>query len=96
MGWLEIFILLGALFMVVVCLVLWAMFIRKTKKRRRKHHEFRGSYSEKLKKGAGDIKELVDKHSRRRKHWRYQKNPTLAETGGLPPRRDPDSPPPPP
>ncbi|HEY1661169.1 MAG TPA: hypothetical protein VGI03_02010 [Verrucomicrobiae bacterium] len=88
--WLEVFILLGAIFLVVLALFIWAMFIRKTKKRRRKYHQHRGTYGDKLKKGAGEIKELVDRHSERRRRVRYHRNPTLAETGGLPPRRDAD------
>jgi ABC-type nickel/cobalt efflux system permease component RcnA len=32
---------------------------------------------------------------RRRRHEHHRRNPTLAETGGLPPLRDPNSPPPP-
>ena len=37
------------------------------------------------------------KRKRKRRHHNHEKrplNPTLAETGGLPPKRDPDQPPP--
>jgi hypothetical protein len=35
-------------------------------------------------------------HGKRKRHRRHRRpaNPTLAETGGLPPRRDPNQPPP--
>ena len=30
-------------------------------------------------------------HGRRRRRWRFKRNPTLAQTGGLPPVRDGDT-----
>jgi len=90
LGWLEVFAVLGAILLVVLGLVLWVIYFRKTKRRRRKYREHRGSYREKLEKSASDIKEYVDKRHRRRGHGHHHQNPTLAETGGLPPRRSPD------
>ena len=34
-----------------------------------------------------------NKKRRKRRHRRHRQNPTLAETGGLPPPRDPNQPP---
>lgn len=88
-GWLEVFILFGALLLVVVAIFLWAVYLRKIKKRRRKYRDHNFSYGEKLEKGVGDVKEMVVKRYGRRRRERRRLNPTLAETGGLPPRRPP-------
>ncbi|HTV61398.1 MAG TPA: hypothetical protein VMH30_02390 [Verrucomicrobiae bacterium] len=86
--WLEIFIVIGAIFLVCLGTFFWAAFIRKPKNRRRKYRQHHKGYREKLKTGADGIMTLVDK--RRRRHWRIHRpqNPTLAQTGGLPPRRE--------
>jgi uncharacterized membrane protein YbhN (UPF0104 family) len=64
--WVDFFILIGVLGLVLLAIFFWAIFIRKSKKRR------------------------IRRHKRRR-----SPNPTLAESGGLPPVRkgkNPDSP----
>ncbi len=59
-GWVDVLIVLGAIFVVSVLAFVWFAFFYK-KKRKQKH--------------------------RHRHHERRKKNPTLAETGGLPPIR---------
>jgi len=58
--WVELFILFGAIALVVLLAFFWAIFFRKSGKRRRIH--------------------------RHRRHCSL--NPTLAESGGLPPVRE--------
>jgi hypothetical protein len=90
-GWLEIFALLGAILLVVIGLFFWAAFLRNTKKKRkRKYREHRGNYREKLGEGAGEIKEYIEKNRHHRRRGHRHPNPTLADTGGLPPRRPED------
>ncbi|MGO8766710.1 MAG: hypothetical protein ACLQSR_16430 [Limisphaerales bacterium] len=93
-GWIQFFALIGVILLVVIGLFIWAVFLRRTKKRRRKHRHHHSSYREKLEKGANDIKEIVEERRHRHRHGHRPVNPTLAETGGLPPRRPPDEPPP--
>lgn len=88
-GWLEIFALLGAILLVVIGLFFWAAFLRKTKTRKRKR-KHRGNYREKLQEGAGEIKEYIEENRRHRRRGHRRPNPTLAETGGLPPRHPED------
>jgi hypothetical protein len=88
--WVEIFILLGAILLVVVGLFIWAVYIRKTKKRKRKYREPQGNYRERLEESATGIKTYLQKSRRHRRRERHQSNPILSETGGLPPRRPPD------
>ena len=93
-GWAEFFIYLGAIMVVALAIFYWAFAIRKRKNRIRKyrrHHHHRPGVREQFKKAMEEIRQQQGRH---REHRRL--NPTLAETGGLPPRREPDQPPPPP
>jgi hypothetical protein len=89
-GWLGILVVFGAILLVSLCMFFWVVYIRKPSRRRRKYRRHRADDREELKAGADDIKPLVDKHHRRHRHERRPLNPTLAQTGGLPPRREPD------
>jgi len=89
-AWLEIFILLGAILLVVIGLFIWAAYIRKAKRRKRKYREPQGNYREQLEDGAAGIKTYLKKRHRHRRRGHHHQNPTLSETGGLPPRRPPD------
>jgi hypothetical protein len=94
-GWVDFFIFLGAIILVAALIFYWAFAIRKRKNRIRKyrhHHHHRPGYREQLKKVADEIRQR--RSGRRHEHRRI--NPTLAETGGLPPLREADKPPPPP
>ena len=90
-GFTETLILIGALLLAVVVGTIWAIIYSQKRKSRHHHHHHHHSSEESLSEQKG----------RRKRRWRRSKyprrplNPTLAETGGLPPMRDPDSPPPP-
>ena len=87
----ETVIIIGAILLVALTILLWVIFIRK--RRLTKHH---GRESERGMLLTDD--EIKDRHhsrsflgfGKRRKHRRrriHSRNPTLAETGGLPPIR---------
>ena len=91
---LEALSLFGALFLVTAVIVLGIMFLRKRRgaRRSRRHHlpELRRTVSlEPATKPS--FARHQQKRRRRREH--RSRNPTLAETGGLPPLRQ-DNPPP--
>ena len=86
-GWVEIFALLGVILLIVIGLFIWAAFIRKTKRRKRKYREPEGNYRERLEENATGIKTYLEKRRKHRRHKHHRHNPTLSETGGLPPRR---------
>jgi len=91
----QTMIILGAISLVALGVLLWAIYIRKP--RLAKHH---GRDSERGMLLTND--EVKSRHSsrsflgfgKRRKHRKRRarsRNPTLAETGGLPPIRNDDS-----
>ena len=87
--WQERTILLASLALVVVALFAWAMFIRKRRRRRhgfRRHHHSIRERADELK---NEIRRRRSMRARKRKR-KYRRNPTLAETGGLPPIRGND------
>lgn len=86
-GWAGIFALLGVILLIVIGLFTWAVFIRKTKRRKRKYREPEGNYRERLEESASGVKTYLKKSRRHRRHKHRHHNPTLSETGGLPPRR---------
>ncbi len=78
----------GALFLVISLVFGWAIFVRK-RRRRRKHH-----YHHPSKKPRGDASDgsnsdepAAKRKLRRRRRDHRPRNPTLSETGGLPPIR---------
>lgn len=92
-GWVNFFIFLGAITVVALLIFYWAFAIRKRKNRIRKyrrHHHHQPGIREQFKKAVEEIRQ----HRNRRRHEHRPLNPTLAQTGGLPPRREPDEPPP--
>jgi len=93
--WVDFLIMLGAIVLVTLAALLWALSLHKSGKRQRKHHHHRKSHREQFQKGAGDIKELVRQRRGGRHRGHRHTNPTLAETGGLPPLREAEQPPPP-
>ena len=98
-AWVDFFVVLGIILLVTLALIIWAM-VFSTKARRRRHrhhhHHHHKSYREEFKKGADGIKELIQQRRHRHRHEHRPINPTLAETGGLPPPRGENKPPPPP
>jgi hypothetical protein len=82
-------LLLGAL---SLGLLIWAAFYRKSKQRRRHRHRPHAWQVDPTETRSDRRR----RHRERRRHSEHPKlpmNPTLAETGGLPPRRPEDQPP---
>lgn len=94
-GWLDFFIVLGAMLLVALAVLVWALVFRKRGRspRRRHHPHPPESDREEIRKDADDLKEPVRRRRRRRRHEHRPLNPTLAETGGLPPIRETEAPP---
>lgn len=81
----DLLLLLGAVVVLSLLFVVWAVFIRKRKaddldkwRTHKHHHDSSGDANQ----GSGDRR-----HRRRRRREHRPRNPTLAETGGLPPAR---------
>jgi FtsZ-interacting cell division protein ZipA len=94
----DVLIVLGAMMLVALIVFFCVLLFRKEGKRRHKHRHrnHRKSYREQFQKTASDIRELIRQHKRRRHRRRHHPtNPTLAQTGGLPPIHEADKPPPP-
>jgi len=72
----------SALLVVAVGLFLWAGTVRKPRKRKERHHWRSGSPKHSIDLGA------ATKQRRRRRRSEPPRNPTLAETRGLPPLRE--------
>ena len=86
----ELLILLGAVSIVTLAVFIWAAYIRKGPRRHSHHHHHHSHSSsasppESPDVGANGEKRYRRKRRRRREH--RPRNPTLAETGGLPPVR---------
>lgn len=76
--------LLGAVCLLTLVLVLWVVYARK----RHRHHHRHSHHHHAPAPGADPVSGSDDNgHSRRRRRRRHHRprNPTLAETGGLPP-----------
>jgi type VI protein secretion system component VasK len=94
---LERIIIIGAIGLVTLVALLWAVFLRKRRRRRKYHHAHQSSSKPpEVPKVAKDDSvpspQERRRHRRRSGHRHRPRNPTLAETGGLPPVR-PESPP---
>ena len=88
----ERLIVLTAITLITVPVVVWAVYFRKSRRRPHGHqHSHHHSY-EPAKEAAADTSDDPEQPGKRRK-WRRPRrehrprNPTLAETGGLPPVR---------
>jgi type VI protein secretion system component VasK len=85
--------ILGALGLVTLLVVLWAILLRRRRRRRRKHHHSDHPSStpaevvEAPKVQDAPARPYKRRRRRRSGHSRRPRNPTLAETGGLPPVR---------
>jgi len=94
----ERLLILGALGLVTLLIAGWAVFIRKRRRRRREHHRWHHPSSSSAATAqtaeAEDASAPREKRRRRRRTGRRHRprNPTLAETGGLPPIRPEDPP----
>ena len=99
----ETLLFLAAVLVVILVIFAWAVFIRKPSRRRRHHRHHGSDHADRL--GAPEAREAdpVDDDDddsgdagaepsprrRRRRRGHRPRNPTLAETGGLPPVRKP-------
>ena len=95
---LEWALILGAIGLVSLLALGWAAFFRKRSRRRHSHHHGHRHSSEQTEtevesKEADAPAPPEERRHRRRSHHRHlPRNPTLAETGGLPPIRPEDPP----
>ncbi len=91
-------ILICAVSFVSLLALVWAAFFRKTKRRRHSHHRSHrhsSAHADSVEAPSGDAAESAPREHPRRRRFRrrhHSRNPTLAETGGLPPVR-PEGPP---
>jgi hypothetical protein len=94
----EGLIIFCAIAFVTVLALLWAVFLRKRWHRHHSHHHHTHGHSSALAEtpaapNDGVVPASPHKHRRWRRQRRphHPRNPTLAETGGLPPIRSEDS-----
>jgi hypothetical protein len=83
--------LLGAIGAVTAAVLIWAVFIRKREDetaRRYREHFSRGGEPSPAGASNGGVHASGSRRKRKRRREHRQRNPTLAETGGLPPIRD--------
>ncbi|HLH57485.1 MAG TPA: hypothetical protein VKY92_28150 [Verrucomicrobiae bacterium] len=87
----ELLVLLGAVALVTLGLIVWAVYIRKPP--RQHSHRYRYPTGQPTPADANAVSETEDgsgkryRRKRRRRREHRPRNPTLAETGGLPPLR---------
>jgi len=79
----EYLIYCGAITVVALGIFYWAVAVRKPRKRKHRHHWRSGS-----RKNSAPENPAGDASRRRRRRAELPRNPTLAETRGLPPLRD--------
>jgi len=89
----ERLMIFGAIGLVTALALLWAIFLRKKRRRRHSHqhahHHSTGpaEVPESPKDGGPPVPEEKRRRHRRSRRRHRPRNPTLAETGGLPPIR---------
>lgn len=89
----ELLLVLGAVSAVTLLLVLWAVYFRKGPRRHSHHHHHRAARGPSTSSVSADdadaegAEEKPYRRKRRRRREHRPRNPTLAETGGLPPLR---------
>ena len=81
-------LLFVAVGIIVLCFVIWAVFIRKHKDERARRYSYGSSTRSSASGSSRETSESFGKSGKRRRRRRHRRlNPTLAETGGLPPPR---------
>jgi hypothetical protein len=88
----ELVAVLGAVALVTLLLFLWAVYVRKKPHRHSHHHHHHSPDPEEASASSIDSDSEVSgerryRRKRRRRREHRPRNPTLAETGGLPPLR---------
>ena len=98
-GWpadaqLDVFVVIGAVALIILLALIWAVAIRKPRRRHHHHHHHhQGSHQwgmnpdADLDDEAGQDDKPAETRRRRRRRDHRSRNPTLSETGGLPPIR---------
>ena len=107
-AWKHSFIVVGAVLLVALAVLFWVIAFHKRRAqsgiRYRRHHHRRhrgdrssGSERGNFQKTTAGIKDIIEQGQQRqhRRHEHRSMNPTLAQTGGLPPVREESKPPPP-
>jgi hypothetical protein len=94
----EVLILLGAVVLVSLIAFIWITFFRKGGRRRPARQTAQRTFREQLEQHGPGIKPpgKKGKDKGQGQNIQYRANPTLAQTGGLPPLRPPKNPPDPP
>jgi hypothetical protein len=93
----EMFVLMGMLALVAVALLIMVIVMRRKKIRRLNslsRSAWPASASKNKNPDRGTIQPRESRRHRRRRREHRERNPTLAETGGLPSKRPDDEPPP--
>ena len=89
----ERFIVLGAMTLVVLAVFIWVAFVREKPRRRSSRvHRHRRSVIKSTMEGMAEVKRVLRTREHRRRQEHRPRNPTLAETGGLPPTRSDGAP----
>ena len=99
-AWVNSLIVIGAVALVALAILIWAIAFHKRGTKRqhhhhRHHHHQHGGFREDFKKTTAGIKEIIHQRQHQHRHKHRPINPTLAQTGGLPPIREESKPPPP-
>ena len=88
----ERLMVVGAVLFVALVALVWAFLFRRQRRRaarREERHHRRQSFTKSATRGVAEIKQFVKDQQHRGHRRRHRpRNPTLAETGGLPPVRD--------
>lgn len=82
-------VLLGAILAIAAIVILWVVFSGKSRRHAARREE-RRQRRRAFRRAAAEAEERSEKSSGRRRRHHRPRNPTLAETGGLPPIRGDD------
>jgi hypothetical protein len=92
-GQFDVFVVIGAVALIAVLALIWAVAIRKPRRHHHHHHHHQSSRQWGMNPDAdldgrtGQHGKPAETRHRRRRRDHRSRNPTLAETGGLPPIR---------
>lgn len=84
----DLVLIIGLAALIFGAIILWVVFVRGPKKHPSERHEYKSSSPQATITDDGRERRRKKKRHRRRDH--RQRNPTLAQTGGLPPPRGPE------
>jgi len=87
-GMREGLVVIGTMLLVILLPFIWAVFWRKRRRRKHRHHSPAGSHASHREGSSvvSDDEAPAGRRKRRRQRREHRpRNPTLSETGGLPP-----------